>query len=79
MAWSPYLCDDHKYQSFTRDACNRCVGSFKILFWSIVTNIFKDCYDYMESRLLIPICWKDGKDMFVNTFFKLSKYALVII
>ena len=32
MAWSPYHCNDHRYWSFKRNTCNRCIDIFKIFF-----------------------------------------------
>ena len=32
MPWSSQSCNDRKYSYFTRNTCNRCINSLKILF-----------------------------------------------
>ena len=48
MPWSSHSCNDHKYSYFTRNICNRCIYSLKILFGAtseacsaIVTTIWR--------------------------------------
>ena len=48
MPWSSHSCNDHKYSYFTRNICNRCIDSSKVLFGAtseacsaIVTTIWR--------------------------------------
>ena len=48
MPWSSHSCNDHRYSYFTRNFCNQCINSLKILFGAmseacsaIVTTVWR--------------------------------------
>ena len=72
MSWSSHSCSDCRYSYLTRNICNRCVDSFKILFVAtseacsaIVTTIWRPGFkDKPDSNC--PKYTKLSSDIFIQ-------------